>query len=567
MMRKVTEGDVPASTWRSFMTPRSAAVRPRPALAVLAAALLSVALPLPAQVRPGSGSFGSRTQPADDALNFHVLQRTSFGPTRESLTRIREMGVDAFLWEQLHPETIDDSFVESKLANDIADPSSIDYQWAEVVYAMLVRAAHSPRQLEAVMTQFWENHFDTAIEHGNNDDQWHAWAMMEQSELDAFRADAFGKFRDLVEHSAKSQAMIWFLDNYQNTVRSNNENYARELMELHSMGVDCGYDQFDVEQVARIFTGWNGAYFARFPPDPCGPGETPPACDPNHYTEPNGFFFNNAAHDNLPKPNPSIPTNPRNDVLGTTFPAGGGMAEGLRVLDIVSRHSCTARFISLKLIQTFVMDQPTEEYVDRIATEFLASEGDIRMTLWAIFKSPEFRDPSNFGGKVKTPMEQVLSAYRAVGGNLQPPTAGGWGGYSWPLAYYKIRDQGMELLRMEIPTGYPETALPWVSANGFLNRWKFADDFMFRQTGRGNEMECDPFAVAQSLKLADADAVLDHFALLLFGRTLTDEQRALLRPLLVNASSGLYNPADTGQPNRLRETLANMLGFPEFNKQ
>ena len=537
-----------------------------PVRAAWLALVAAVALSASAQVRPGSGGFGTRSTPADDALYFHVLQRTSFGPTSDSLARIRAMGVDAYLWEQLHPETIDDSAVEAKLATEIAAPDALDYQWAEMSYAYLVRAAHSERQLQAVMTQFWENHFDTAIEHGNNDDQWHAWASMEQAEDDELRAGAFGRFRDLLETSAKSQAMMWFLDNYQNTVRSNNENYARELMELHTLSVDCGYDQFDVEQVTRIFTGWSGEYFARVPPNPCDVGEVPPACDPNHYLEADGFFFNNAAHDNLPKPNPSNPNNARADVLGTTFPAGGAMAEGLRVLDILSRHPCTAQFISRKLLQRFVMDAPSEEYVDRIASVFLESDGDMTRVLWAIFKSPEFRDPRYFGGKVKTPVEQCLAAYRAVGGTMRP-AATGWAGYAWPWMWYFVNDQGMALFGMTIPTGYPEVAQPWVSSNGFLNRWKYADTLMHLAPGRSYEVETDPFATAQALGLDDADAVLDHFASILLGTPLDDERRTVLRALLVNSGSGLYDPADGGQTWRLRETLSNMLGFPEFNKQ
>lgn len=520
-----------------------------------------------AQVRPGNGGgFGQRSTPADDALYFHVLQRTSFGPTSESMARIRAMGVDAYLWEQLHPQTIDDGAVEARLAAELPAVTDIDYQWAELSYAYLVRAATSQRQLEAVMTQFWENHFDTAIEHGNNDDQWHAWSDMERQEDDAFRAGAFGRFRDLLEASAKSQAMMWFLDNYQNTVRSNNENYARELLELHSLGVDCGYDQFDVEQVTRIFTGWSGSYFSRIPPDPCAVGEVPPACDPNHYTEPNGFFFNNSAHDNLPKPNPSNPANVRDTVLGTTFPAGGGLQEGLRVLDIVSRHPCTARFISRKLILQFVMDDPSEEYVDRIAARFLETDGDVTEVLWAIFKSPEFRDPAHFGGKVKMPMEQSLSALRAVEAELRPNGLG-WQGYEWPSMWYYIYLQGQPLFRFPIPTGQPEVASAWVNSNGFLNRWKYADQLMFLTPGNGYQIESDPLPVAQRLRLTTADAVIDHYSRLLLGITLDAQRRQILTDLLVNPGSGLYDPADAGQTWRLREMISNMLGFPEFNKQ
>ena len=211
------------------MTPRACIVC---AALVLGTLSLAFAPSASAQVRPGTGGFGARSTPTDDALHFHVLARTSFGATPESLARIRAMGVDAYLWEQLNPEGIDDSAVEARLASELPAPSDVQYQWAEMKYAFLVRSAHSQRQLQAVMTQFWENHFDTVVEYGNTEPQWHAWSGMEGTEDEALRAGAFSPYRSLLETSAKSQAMMWFLDNYQNTVRSNNENYARELLEL-----------------------------------------------------------------------------------------------------------------------------------------------------------------------------------------------------------------------------------------------------------------------------------------------------------------------------------------------
>jgi len=620
----------------------------------LGAGLLAVALALPAaaQVRPGGGGFGgsSNNPPAsDDAFLYHVLRRTTFGPTTESLAEIRAMGADAWLWRQLHPQTIDDAVLDARLRSELppmdlvadeghpiatgsvqlahlpmalsqvgpgpavqnvtrglsllegvdytvdyqvgvptervitflparmgitwsnndnvlVDYRSNEYQWGELSYEFLQRSMSSNKQLEAVMTQFWENHFDTSIEHGGNDDQWHEWALMEAQEDAAFRANAFGRFRDLLEISAKSAAMMWFLDNYQNTVRMSNENYARELLELHSLSVDCGYDQFDVEQVARIFSGWSASYFARVPPDPCGPGEVPPACDPNDYVE-GGFLFDRGAHDLLPKPNPSDPDNVRPTVLGTTFPAGQGLAEGLRVLDIVSEHPCTAQFISRKLINLFVMDDPTEEYVDRIATEYLAADGDTREVLWAIFKSPEFRDPANFGGKIKQPLEQTLSTLRAVEGQVNTSPRGFYDGYEWHDMFWVVWSQGQQLFRFGIPTGYPEVGGGWISSNGLLERWQYADGLMFSTPRPGAEISTDPMAVLQRLRLTDADAILDHYSRLILGGKLSDERRQILRPLLVNPGSGRFEPADPGQTWRLRETISNMLGFPESIKQ
>ena len=166
------------------MTPRACIVNvtvPLTAALVLGALSLTFAPSVAAQVRPGTGGFGARSTPTDDALHFHVLSRTSFGATPESLARIRAMGVDAYLWEQLNPDGVDDSAVEARLASELPAPSDVQYQWAEMKYAFLVRSAHSQRQLQAVMTQFWENHFTTVVAHGNSDVEYVAWSSMERT--------------------------------------------------------------------------------------------------------------------------------------------------------------------------------------------------------------------------------------------------------------------------------------------------------------------------------------------------------------------------------------------------
>ena len=530
-------------------------------LAVVGAVMLVAAAPSStlAQVRGGTGGFngGGPSGPGADALYFHVLNRTSFGPTEESLKEIRALGVDAFLWRQLHPETIDDSALETRLATELPPVGDISYQWAEMAYAFHHRNAYSQRQLEAVMTQFWENHFTTVVAHGNADVEWQAWSSMERKEDDAFRANALGRFRTLVEISAKSQAMMYFLDNYLNTVRTGNENYARELLELHSLGVDCGYDQFDVEQVARIFTGWTGTYISRTPPN---------GSDPLHVVE-GDFFFNGRVHDTLAKPNPSM-SNPRNDVLGTTFPPGGYLSEGLRVLDIVSRHPCTARFIASKLLAAFVMDNPSPELVDRIADVYLDTDGDTRQVLWAIFKSPEFRDPANFRGKVRTPLEHVTAAIRATRASTAPKAAG-WDGYEWPTTWYFVYNIGQHLFDFPIPTGYAEVGTPWISANGFLQRWKYDEQLSFAYPSARSQVWTDPMQTTLRLRLSTADEVIDHYTRHLVGMTVDATRRQLLTDVLVDPVTRRFinDSANNGQNARLREMIEQVLGFPEFNEQ
>lgn len=522
-----------------------------PALAVAAALAgfaVLVALPAAAQVRPGSGGFGSSTRGVDvqDELMLHVLRRTSYGPTAESLAEIRRLGVDEYLWRQLHPEQLDDSALETRLATTLPDPDDVLFQQPQFRHEVLVRALASERQLQEVMTQFWDNHFITRVPTGGDDPQRHAWTDQERWENQLFRENAFGRFRDLIEFSAKSQAMMYYLDNHRNSVASGNENYARELLELHSLGVDCGYDQGDVEEVARIWTGWTGGYLVRDPTDPSlelhdldGDGET-------------DFVFNPRAHDFGEK-----------DTLGEVFPPGGGTADGERVLDIVSSHPCTARFLSTKLLELFVTDAPSEDLVDRIAAVFLDTEGDVRRVLWAIFQAPEFRDPAFFGNKVKTPLEYTISAQRALDAEV---TTGNDSNYGHLETWYHVRNQGMALYEFDIPTGFDETAASWVSANGFLQRWKYADQLSQWRPGATRPTSIVPMTTVEAHGLQTADEVVDFYSRLLLGRILPEERRARMREVLLQGLPD-FDPSDGAQDGRLREMIAHLLGSPEFQKQ
>ena len=226
--------------------------------------------------------------------------------------------------------------------------------------------------------------------------------------------------------------------------RGINENYARELMELHTLGVDGGYTQKDVQEVARCFTGWTIL----------APRGAPPALMDSPMAERAGtFIFNPRQHDNGEKL-----------VLGHKIPAGGGMNDGLMVLDILAHHPATAKFIATKLCRKFVMDNPTPELVARVANAFTKSDGDIRETLRAIFASPEFNAPENFRAKIKTPFELAVSAVRALGGD----TNGG------PQLHQWIARMGEPLYQYQPPTGYPDTAEQWVNTGALLERINFA---------------------------------------------------------------------------------------------
>ena len=518
--------------------------------------LLLAALPAAAGgVRPGSGGFGSGStrQPAEDtdAFRFHVLSRVTYGPTAESLAEIRAVGVDEYLRRQLEPGQIDDSALDQMVADQISVPGPVGeqwlpvdcvlpdncYRWNDLYYEHVLRARHSERQLQEIMVQFWENHFDTVVERGNaSENNQHLWTGMEYSENQQFRANAFGRFRDLLEISAKSQAMMYFLDNFRSSVFTLNENYARELLELHSLGVDCGYDQNDVIEVARIFTGWSGMDL---------PGAPPGARD----TIEGSFLFRAAAHDATEK-----------TTLGNYFPPGGMLDEGERVLDIVSRHPCTARFISKKLLQTFVADAPDDQLIDRIAEVFLATDGDIKQVLEAIFADPAFRDPQNFDAKVRTPLEYTIGALRATDAYVGPRIDTGEPTYREIYNYVYV--QGMELFDYPIPTGYYEGGGEWISGNGFLQRWRFSET-LSRWFPRDNRATwIDPMSQINELGLTDAKAIVRHYANLITGPDLTDERYQALVDILTDGT-GTW----AGNENNLRQMISHLLGSPEFMQQ
>ena len=248
----------------------------------------------------------------------------------------------------------------------------------------LLRAVYINRQLEEVLTDFWFNHFNVNLDKGA--DRY----MVTTYERDVIRPHVLGHFKDLLLATAQSPAMLFYLDNWQSvgpdtrpnskrTLQGLNENYGRELMELHTLGVDGGYTQQDVTEVARCFTGWTIR-------EPAG----------------GGFEFNEKIHDKGEK-----------QVLGVTIPAGGGMSDGLRVIDILAHHPSTAPFISKSLAIRFVSDDPPEALVGRWPQRFSKTDGDLREVMRTMIYSPEFWDPANFRSKMKSPLEMVASAVRA----------------------------------------------------------------------------------------------------------------------------------------------------------
>jgi uncharacterized protein (DUF1800 family) len=379
---------------------------------------------------------------------------------------------------------------EYYLQNGLQLPQRIT---AELQASRILRAVYSERQLQEVMVDFWSNHFNVFA--GKGADRW----LLIAYDRDTIRPNAMGKFSDLLLATAQSPAMLFYLDNFQ-SVSSNaqlggngrraqsgplarllmgtrgndppqirmsnnpeqqqpqqqrqrrgiNENYARELMELHTLGVEGGYTQKDVQEIARCFTGWT----ILAPRGAAGATQAIMNGPRAEMLRENAgkFFFNQRAHDDGEKV-----------VLGHKIPAGGGMKDGLMVLDILAHHPATAKFVATKLARHFVSDSPPAALVDRVAAAFTKSNGDIRETLRAIFASPEFNSADAYRAKVKRPFELTISAIRTLGGE----TTGG------PQLHQWIARMGEPLYGFQTPNGYSDTAESWVNTGSLLERLNF----------------------------------------------------------------------------------------------
>ena len=437
--------------------------------------------------------------PTTEQAVLHALNRLTFGPRPGDVERVRSIGLQAWIDQQLAPSRIDDRALGARLARldtlaldsrtiqqDYSGPAMVERRRrqlagnrepgarqpnevlrkdrqviADIEEAKLLRAVYSERQLEEVLVDFWFNHFNVFAGKGATRN------YLNEYERDAVRPHVLGNFRELLGATAKSPAMLFYLDNWLNVAESSpggaerrlprgrrapartsgeaasptsaggasprrgiNENYARELMELHTLGVDGGYTQTDIVNVARAFTGWT-----------------------IRPREGSGFMFVPALHDRDEK-----------TVLGRTIKAGGGVDDGEQVLDILAAHPATARYVALKLATRFVSDTPPQALVERAAARFTATRGDLREVTRTIITSPEFFAPEAYRAKVKTPIEFVASALRTTGAEIRNAV---------PLAR-ELREMGMPLYFCQPPTGYDETASTWVSAGALVSRMNFA---------------------------------------------------------------------------------------------
>ncbi len=568
---------------------------------------------------------------SEDQRILHVLNRLGFGARPGDVERVKAMGVDAYINQQLFPEKINDTASEARLQNletlrmttaqlyerypqpgqllrqlerrnnlpaDLAaardnrtkgganaDPAgtgqkpneamnaemqgptttiannantanpmnNAEYRRAvfqyfkennlrppqfmtgELQMSRILRAVYSERQLQEVMVDFWTNHFNVYANKGA--DRW----LLISYDRDTIRPHTLGKFADLLRATAESPAMLFYLDNFQSVSpnaqaqrplqgllgrnpramtnnqqdprpqqqqqqrRGINENYARELMELHTLGVDGGYTQKDVQEVARCFTGWTIVA-------PRGAGIA--AADGmngrrlemlRQYA--GTFRFNPAVHDDGEKV-----------VLGHKIPSGGGEKDGVMVLDILARHPATARFIATKLVRHFVADEPPAALVDRVAQTYLKTDGDIREVLKTIFFSPEFNSADAYRAKIKRPFELAISAARTVGAE----TNGGPAFHQW------IARMGQPLYGFQTPNGYSDVAEDWVNTGALLERMNFALALVSNRIA-GTRVNLAGFLgdMADS-KSMDKEKLLDRFVSMIVGGDISAKTRETL---------------------------------------
>jgi uncharacterized protein (DUF1800 family) len=560
------------------------------------AALMIVALASQALVTfADTPKLPKKQRLSEEQRIVHVLNRLGFGARPGDVERVKSIGLENYINQQLNPEKIADTVAENKVKDltvlemptaelyekypqpgqllrrlqqqgmleaDLKNPPNPqdekyrkvlqDYYLqnglqrpqrivAELQASRILRAVYSERQLQEVMVDFWTNHFNVFA--GKGADRW----LLPAYDRDTIRPNAMGKFSELLLATAQSPAMLFYLDNFQSVSpdanrgggmrrlanaqtqqqpqrqrRGINENYARELMELHTLGVDGGYTQKDVQEVARCFTGWT--IF-----QPRGGGAAVNAMPGESARRTAGtFFFNGRAHDDGEK-----------TVLGHKIPAGGGLKDGLATLDILAHHPSTAKFIATKLVRHFVSDTPPPALVDRVAAAFKKSDGDIRETLKAIFFSDEFNSPEAYRAKIKRPFELVVSAIRTLGAD----TNGGPGTHQW------IARMGEPLYGFQTPNGYSDAAETWVNTGGLLERMNFGLALA------GNRIQGTRVDLAKLIAQEKSKLIDESLKLIVAGDISAGTRETLMKQI------------DETNADTAPKVVGLILGTPEFQRQ
>lgn len=444
--------------------------------------------------------------------DFIALQRLTFGPRVEERARFAGIGLRAWIEEQLDFESINDFDSEIRLSsfktlkmdanelegisNGIFDSYDRESVPNELRQATMLRQLYSKRQLYEAMVEFWSDHFNIFIEKGNG------FYLKTVDDREVIRRHALGSFRDLVWASAHSPAMMIYLDNQANEKSHPNENYARELMELHTLGVDAGYTQQDVMELARCLTGWNVK---------------------EHFWL-GDFVFKEDLHDTGTK-----------NVLGMTI-ENAGIKEAERVLEMLVIHPSTAHFISTKLARRFIADEPSQELVEKAAQTFLDTKGDIQSVLRVILldglplAQPKYKRPANF----------VLSALRAL--NVEADGV---------AVNEHLMQMGQSYFNWPTPDGYPDRSLAW--QGNLMPRWQFAFELIRGEIKGTNTGLKELMDVSLADGLADE---VDSVASLLLG--------APMSPVTRDELIASVRSAGASEEETLQIVTAGLLASPAF---
>jgi uncharacterized protein (DUF1800 family) len=445
----------------------------------------------------------------------HLLNRAAFGPRPGQIEQIEKLGRERWIEQQLDDRDIDDEALEWRLRRyDTLEMSPRDllsfgrdqeYVADELARMTLVRAVFSERQLHEVVVGFWSDHF--SIDQFKDE----VIYLKTVDDREVIRRHALGKFRDLLRASAHSPAMLHYLDNTENEKSHPNENYAREIMELHTLGVEGGYNEQDVQEVARCLTGWTKD----------GRGE---------------FTFRSEWHDDREK-----------TVLGHTIPAGGGKSDGDHVLEILADHPSTARYVCIRLVRRFVADDPPGSIVNACVQTWQATDGDIRSILRTLLNHPDFGAAPP---KLKRPFELLVSMLRATNANYDGNTD----------LVRRLDRMGHRPFAWPTPDGYPDRAEVW--GGNLLPRWNLADDLA---NGRLPGVQIDLWKIAEKVGVdRDPNALLRFFGRLFFARDLNPAEEAALWSFALGESGSPPNLKKAEGREQMIKTLGGLLASPDF---
>jgi uncharacterized protein (DUF1800 family) len=545
---------------------------------------------------------------SDQAAAAHLLSRFTFGATPGEIDAVAKEGLEKWFEKQLKASFPDDSLnmmlgqydaltlsnseivdiyprgsreVRMAIKDGIINKDSVDKQtdkkaykaildqymkekglkpqqdlYKQFISQKILRAAYSQDQLQEVMTSFWFNHFNVALV--KND----CAEFIPDYERDVIRPRALGNFEDLLVNTAKSPAMLYYLDNFsssvasdttKNTVKGNaqkprqlqglNENYAREVMELHTLGVDGGYTQSDVTQAAKVLTGWTVYPIGHFDhtENEREKISTDSAKNPGWVHE-GDFLFNPHRHDMTQK-----------TVLGHVFPAGGGYEEGLDLFTLLSHSPSTAKFICREIAVRFVSDTPSLSLVNKMTKTFIQKNGDIKAILITMVTSPEFWAPSAIQEKIKSPFELAISSVRSLQVHIEDPNQlSNW-----------IGRMGEKMYNYQAPTGFPDRGQYWINTGSLLNRMNFGLAFA---GGRIQGISIDLLSLNNHHEPESAIAALGIYGKILVPLGDSVQMQKRLSPLLNDpalaqkvssaASSRNTTESNTRNTDSLRQVIA-----------